>query len=223
MAQRAVNLDSLPLQIQDPADERTLARIKFWDEWERMKWFVELAQKPLKEMTQGEITTIQEEIRAMVRTLFHETTPPLFDKRKIIRLQGTLLKHLQELIMTGQTMFHNISMRLWIVHLPQAINHSKRVREQHNRSGPDFSPPPRDLASWLTPSSGEKGLISEMGQLLRKYGASIRRCPRCTKIYLQLRTTAGYCSRECQSRAITKKKRDEKKERGKSRAIRNSR
>ena len=212
MAQRVVNLDSLPFQAQDPADERTLARIKFWDEWERMKWFVELAQKPLKEMTQGEITTIQEEIRAIERKLFRKNNPPPpFDKRKIMRLQGKLLEHLQGLIKTGQTMIKNISLDLWIVHVPKAMNHMKRVTEKLNRSVPDSSPPPSDVLFWLIPSSGEKGLIFVMGQLLENYVSSIRQCPRCSKIFLQLRKTADYCSRECQSQAYASRKRAERK------------
>ncbi len=206
MPQRIINMDTLPSMILTQEDRRTLKRIKFDDEWERMNWYVHLCQKPLKEMTHGEISTLQEEIKAIERFLFGHTNPTIFSIRQISRLQKKIQKYLQDLINKGQTMFVGFKMNLWIVHGPVA--HQKMQERNPTTTN---SQPPFDLFSWLKPLSGEEGIIFEMGHLLRRFGASIIRCPHCSKIFLQLRKNADYCSRECQSRAYMRNKRAESK------------
>ena len=209
MAQRIIKIDS-PMGVAKkrsqtvpfgpPEDERTLKRINFDDLWNRMNWFVQLAQKPLKEMTEGEISMLQEEITAVQGSLFRYNNPPTFTRQQISRLQKKMLKYLEELIDKGQVVFRGLEVTLWVV--------TNRVNFYKNPEVGDEKPP-FYLFSWLTPSTGEKGLLYELGQLLRTFGASVRRCPRldCHKIFLQFRKNAKYCSRDCQSRDYMRIKR----------------
>ena len=80
MAQQTkrVKIDTIFRRPINTEDERILQRINFNDEWELMKWYVQVAQKPLQEMSKGDIVSLQEEIKALERTLFHEINPPYF-------------------------------------------------------------------------------------------------------------------------------------------------
>lgn len=172
--------------------ERPLERIKFHDEWELMNWYVLMAQKQLNKMSKGEILLLQEEFMALEYKQSLVVNPHPLGVLEIEQIQKTILKHLQDLADGQGILIGEFRMTIWF---------NGKIRGR--------LPDPISW-HWL---HGDNQFIYHFGLLLEKWSASIRRCPHCSKIFLQLRRNAIYCGRECQSRAFMKKKRAEEKRR----------
>ena len=188
-----------------PEDVRPLERMHFFDMWERMNWFIQVAQKPVDELSQGEILSLQEEIRAAERVLFHNVKPTFFTIEKIKDLQAKILEHIERLSDEGSCLLGPFKVSIWVARF-------RFIAEKRGISSSSANTP-LDLVTWYQTVGGQDGLIYEMGRLLSEFGDSFRRCPHCSKIFLQLRKNAVHCGRKCQSIAVMREKRKGEKER----------
>ncbi len=202
-----IGLHQLSDKVQDPADVRPLDRIKFFvSKWERMNWYVDFAQKNLDRLSPGEVLNYQEDVVALERTLFkiHKPAPP--DLPEIKGMQESIRKHLESLADKGVAVFIK----------PASITTIVAPKVVARQEGITLKPGDAIIADifYWDGYPGVRGLVHYLAELLKQFAPSIKRCPHCSKIFLQLRRNAVYCSRQCQSvagmRAIRARKKQKK-------------
>lgn len=201
-----------------PADERALERIKFdVSEWDRMNWYVKLANMDFDKLTEGERLSLREEFWGIKHTLWLDKDNPEPIANEIKGIQRNVAKHLSELADQGKTEFGPFHLRITVecpvvefkeMYQDLRPEHLRQMHGGHHDT---------DLISG-------GGFLYYMTQLLQEFGGSIRRCPHCNKIFLQARKNAVYCTRKCQSVAFMRQKRAAAKEkvalkRGRARSL----
>ena len=185
-----------------------------------MNWFVELAQEDLRNISQGDLLNLQEELVALVRTSCRITNaePPKLSQVK--QLQHDISGHLNDLLERGQTQFSHIQICSWIV-CPKKAFSVQRMLAQGMSAPPPRSP---DVFHWdviqpKKPSQLVKTCaLHFFNQLLKlkMHADSIARCAHCARIFLQFRRNARYCSRRCQSVAAMRVIRNKEKQQTKA-------
>jgi hypothetical protein len=188
----------LPPEERWPEDRRALERIKFdVSEWDQMNWYVTLANADMGHLSPGETLSLQEEVRSLERTLFRDILKvPLPELEEIRNLHSIIRTHLESLADKGYAVIGPFSLKVHIVR-------PKVPPFEHGQGW-------YDLVHYPDLTEGDL-LAYHMSQLLQKFGHAIRRCPHCNKIFLQQRRNGRYCGRTCQSRAVMKRIRAEKK------------
>ena len=200
----------------NPVDSRAIARITSGGanrEWEMMNWYVGLAQKDLQSISSGDFLNLQEELVALVRTLYRHDNPEPPKRVQIKRLQLAISRHLSELLERGQTKFAPFKIVSWIVCLKKAASIGGM---------PALPPESPGIFTWdtvrpkTTSQLVETSALHWFNQLLKQHADSIGRCVHCDKIFLQFRRNARYCSRRCQSVAAMRVIRNKEKQQTKA-------
>lgn len=202
-------IESVSLDDRHPSDMKALERIRFdISDWDKMNWFVAIANKDLPAMTPGELQMLREEVVAIKRALrlsWGKTTwDPSLERAK--ETHRAVSKHLKELAETGQTTLGPFEQQ---THIQSADVAFKDVFSELD------SDTKQSLSGFSHHTKITEGdeLLFFMSRLLEQFGGSIRRCPHCSIIFLQSRRNAVYCSRKCQSVAVMRAKRsDESRE-----------
>ena len=202
------------LKYYDPADESVLRRIEFFTgDWERLNWYVKFAKRNVG--GPGELPKCQDEVVALLRTLspsaFANPARPKPDA--LARFQETIARHLQNLVDDHRTQFRPFTITIDIT-LPQA-------RQAQPDWLPDFLGQTERTASAYLPktpatlalpkSDWPAHLLYHFARLLEAMGSSIKRCPFCSQVFLQLRRSRVYCSPKHQKRAFMRRDRAAKK------------
>lgn len=172
-----------------PDDERALERVHYQrSEWDQLNWYVEFAGKNPEQISQGEFLTLKEELRAIERTLVRklvgsESLPEPTDE-EILQLHSFFKTRLSALADAG-----------WISFDPFQIVVSINYH------------------GWFEHLGGRRWLEHHFVELLKQFGPAVLRCPydQCGKLFLQPRSNASYCSRQCQNRAAMRKLRERQK------------
>ncbi len=186
-----------PARIVDVSDDPVLARIglKAWNHatsrWSReiLTWFCETSQKDLNRLSEGDWLSIQEEITRLCALINHEENPKPIARGggELPDFQQEVLRRLRELADEGRTVFSQ----------PEGY-----VVLEAKGTGA--------IAFHKSTVRGLDGLIGHFGWLLERWleqnRTLVRRCPLCSRIFIQQRSHAQYCSRQCQSRAASKGK-----------------
>lgn len=161
------------------------------NEWNVLDWFVQLVRKgDLAALSPADILALQEESRALQARGIPELTKhgapvnEALSEGELMKLQSAIGKHASDFIRTGTFVFADFQPTILI------------ERDTND---------PRQLVDYefLSPFH-TNGLLYLFATLLRRVRLPIEQCPRCQNIFLKARRDAGYCSRECQSRAYAK-------------------
>lgn len=167
------------------------------------RWFVEFSQLDLSKLSPAAILAKREEYGALQRHLWsapHPYMPPAFDLEELKRDAS---RHLIEFVDRGHTQLGPFTVYIlaW-----NAEVHGKR---------PPWSK--TGVEGGERRAGRVKRMLREMGELLREFGASMLRCPRCTRVFVKPRANANYCSRSCQNAHYMENVRRAEKDRKESR------
>lgn len=152
-----------------------------------LKWFVDLAQTDLNDITPAATQAKLEEFAALERHmgLGARYSPPLAGRGDLRHLREETDKYLTELVDSGIVRLGPFSMWIYIA-IPKKLG--RTVPEGHPGSD-----------SLDTQAIGTHGLLREMAVLLKEYATSVVRCPRCKEMFVKPRKNADYCTRNCQN------------------------
>ena len=172
--------------------------------WHQMNWYVELARMDLAKLRPGDLLNLQDEfVSRMQFLMLCNPTPPT--PSEIEGVQAAIRPHLERLADRKDTTIgpfttHRVVEFHW---LPK-----KAVKSDQRVSGIKRYFQTR-IATYELPqeNNGEhvSTFLANMADLLETYGRSIRRCPKCGRIFLQFRRTARYCNRKCQAVSAVQK------------------
>jgi hypothetical protein len=190
----------------EPRDEPALKRMRFLNgRWDQLNWYVELIAKDLSRLSKGEWTILQEEVVAIHRTLSNNPKAKTPERQALVDFQAKISRHFSHLrsgvlVEIGQ---------LKIIHEIKLVSKSSSkesrpfsLEQFFNRSLEDAPDVEVRYTPRLLPVDDWRSyLLDHFGRLLGELGASIRRCPHCSKWFLQFRKSAQYCGRTCQNRA----------------------
>jgi hypothetical protein len=193
--------------------EIILERIGFTTtSWDQMNWYVSFAREDLSRLTAGDFLNLQEQITAIwVKLRYvdtHDRTRPLRpalpSREDVERLQKHVVTHFDEIVDQGGSQFGPYPISRFITHEVWDLDGSDEPgdepisvdqwRHQILITGPDKD-------------TFKNYLVTHLFDLFREHAQSIRRCPHCSRVFLQLRRSAMYCSRACQSVATMQKRR----------------
>jgi hypothetical protein len=178
-----------------------------------MNWYVSFAREDLSRLTAGDFLNLQEQITAIwyklryldqsASRLVTSKPQPLPSREQIEQLQGTVSKHLSEIADQGATSSDPYT-------ITRFIHHVSGEHEDYENGIPLY-----EFDFWRSQVfiTGRQEnvfkdyLVHHLFDLLREHAQSVRRCPHCSQVFLQLRRHATYCSRACQSVATMKKRR----------------
>ena len=178
--------------------------------WHQMSWYVELARMDLTKLRPGDLLNLQGEFASRRQLLsLCDPTPPT--RSEIERVQAAIMPHLERLAdgkdtTIGPFRMHRVVEFYWLL--------KKSVKSDKRASGTDRYFQTRIVTYELPQENyGEHvgTFLTNMADLLETYGRSIRRCPKCGRIFLQFRRTARYCSRKCQAVSAVQKRRAKQK------------
>jgi len=202
--------------------------------WHQMAWFVRLANTDLTKLSPGDLQNLQDECQAIRITpiSFHPTRP---DRKRypflhgwvgslspsfiqLQNIQAAIAPHLNR-IADGQTTECG----------PITLQHTikfRRSNDAQQRAGyPPYSISPTSI---FNSNSWADEFLFRVTRLLEQrrrrstlFVDSIRRCPNCQDMFVQLRRNANYCGRKCHSvagmqkaRALAKKRKQKNKRGG---------
>ena len=190
----------------EPQDQPALERMHFFNgRWDQLNWYVGLIAKDLSRLSDGEWTVLQEDVVALHRTLSNYPNAKAPDRRALVDFQKKIGQRFTHLRNGGEVTIGPIE----ITHEIQLMRKSpsdeglpfslvEYYEQQHDPIEGEVEVRYRlrlSVREWRT------WLLNHFGQLLGEYGASIRKCPHCSKWFLQFRKSAQYCGRTCQNRA----------------------
>jgi hypothetical protein len=217
MTQRIIGLSAITAMLKNinPIDRRPLERIgifKTTSNWELMHWYVSrLGGLNIETASDGEILSLQEEFVALIRTCLRHRSPNPPSRQEIKEFQRVVRKHLTELADKGVTALPPM--------IPVFANPKFLAERQSIKEGPGIEIPDR-FFMWATldgvagVGTQTQSLLQHLAELLQEFQTSVRRCPYCSKLFLQLRRNAVYCDRACQSVAIMKQLRQNERSLG---------
>ena len=189
-----------------------LERIGFTSStWDQMNWFVLFAKENLDQLTSGDLLNLQEQIAAIWKQLKYtskykrERGPDdiLPSHEQIVQLQATIVSHLNDIVYKGSSRSGPYSITRFVTHYHDEIEGWEETdpwtiidewKSEILMSGPEED-------------SYRSYLVTHLFDLFAEHAKSLKHCPHCSKIFLQLRRHAVYCSRACQSVATMKKQR----------------
>lgn len=207
-------------RIYTAMDDQAFQRIHI-DSWSQLNWYVNFAQQDLKALSSEALGQLQHEITSIQRAFYGHMSRRYLSPQKLVKTQFAVYAHLTELADTGETYFSDFLVHGW-VNRRDALSQNSQS-ETHNQileylkqvegySAEDLAPNPgrtvgsaRQIRSfvsltYLVPDP-DQAFLFHLARLLGEFGDRLRRCRRaeCNKVFLQERTTARFCSRECQS------------------------
>lgn len=206
-----------PVPERDAALENAWANIMF-DRWDQMAWFVKLANTAMATLHPGDILNLQGQCEAIrkVPISFH----PIPSDRKRYPFHGgwvasasPTLRDLQNIHDAIAPRLNDLANGVDVSFGPIEIAHTIRFQKSNEAEQQAGYPPYR-----ISPSSFLRGshawpdeFVLRAALLLETYVDSIRRCPHCTKVFLQLRRNANYCGPACYSVAGMRRVREKQR------------
>lgn len=160
-------------------DQRPLTRIAFErSEWDELNWYVQFSNKDLGQLSPGEFISLEEELRAIERTIFRRMTG-----------KDTLPGPVDEDVRRYHHFFRNKLMALAEGALIAFSTFELDVTINYR--------------GWLENLVGQRWLEYHFAELLKTFHFAVVLCPyeKCEKLFLRPRANATYCSRQCQNRA----------------------
>ena len=174
--------------------------------WERLKWKEEFAAMLLR--TDGSVIPIPADPmrypRGKVTDLLKVTSLPTIEQMQDVRDEIT--GHLTELADGKGTSLG-----------PFKVTFLVMFRHVHDAYGTHETPRHFiQIGETGEPKANiyQTSLLRHMTRLLETYCDQIRRCPHCSKVFLQNRRHQEYCRRSCQSVAVMQKRRNKEKMKG---------
>jgi len=201
----------------DPRDEAVLGRINYFTgDWERLNWYVQLITRRLDCVSGGELLMLQEEFGALERTLRGNDKSVKPSLEAIKGFQNSVKRYLECLVDDDKT-----TLGPFLVSIEVSLPRAAAERGERNKDGISMLFRSKDrttstlnrITSRQTVKEMEPCLLYHMAQLLAQFGASLKRCNHCLRIFLQSRRHAAYCGRKCQSVAAMREVRRKLKER----------
>ena len=202
--------------VRGPAIQKARERIGFdIGNWHQMEWYINLVRLDFENVSDGDFQNTQEEVVGIVRALANHSNPPLLRRNELTELQKEIRKSLDQLINFGSLSLGPFSYKV-MVYRPSYMTDKFFPDRKKTASQATLDLP--ELLAHRILVKGETGgkgvthyLLSHFADLLGLYGHRIFPCPKCEKIFLQFRSHAKFCSRECQSRAAMEASRQKKK------------
>lgn len=181
--------------------------------WNRMAWFVKLANTKVEAWSSGDIQNLQEEC-AVIRREPLFLSPAQADRKRYLRTGGGMgsasptlldLKNIHEAIAPRLRHLADLTdaaddvVTFGLVALNRTIQFRK-TNEAQRQAG--WAPHVISETVDVTGGSWPNEFLLRAAQLLETFVDSIRRCPRpgCEMIFVQPRKNAVYCSRSCQNK-----------------------
>ena len=188
--------------------------------WERLNWFVEMAQKDLHRMSEGERLSLREEIAALDKMTdiasvpASELTAPLPDWDMVKKIQKKTFQLLGKWVDKGEVVLGPFGERLELKRPASPIDllAATHLRLDPKRQVIPGQEPLGHSARYHLPDTYRRVLFQFSG-LMRDHASAIVRCLHCHRIFLKLRKHARYCSRKCHSVAGMREKREREKQR----------
>ncbi len=209
---------------QQSVSERNAALEKAWanimfDRWDQMAWFVKLANTDMAALTPGDIQNLQDQCEAIRRVPI--SFYPIPSDRKRYPFHGGWGASASPTLRDLQNIHDTIALRLnkladgeKVSFGPIQVTHTisfRKSNEAEQRAGY----PPYLISPYAVLRSGSQSWPDEFvlraAQLLETYVDSIRRCPHCKDVFLQLRRNANYCGPACYSVAGMRRLREEQR------------
>ena len=190
----------------EPRDGPALKRIRFLNgRWDQLNWYVELIAKDLSRLSKGEWSILQEEVVAIHRTLSNNPKAKTPEREALVDFQAKISRHFSHLRSGGLVEIGPLEIRHKIQLVSKSSSKESRpfsLKEWYKQQGqPLVGDVEVRYTLRLLVDDWRSYLLDHFGRLLGELGASIRRCPHCSKWFLQFRKSAQYCGRTCQNRA----------------------
>ncbi len=196
----------------DTALNQAWARIGF-SPWHHMAWFARLANTTVRTLSPGDVQNLQDECQAIRMTpiAFHPTQP---DRKRYPFLHGGVgsfaptlleLKNICEVIALHlNRLADGQSTTCGPIHVDHTIRLTKSTDVERQAGYPPYRINP--LLIFSKGDTWADEFLFRMTQLLELprrgrtlFVDSIRRCPHCQQVFVQLRRHATYCGRKCHS------------------------
>ncbi len=173
-------------------------------EWERLKWLDELQK--MYRIAHGPLISALAVRKQYPRGEESETVPLYPPTLALMQeARDEIAKHLENLASGNGTFLgpFKVSFSVRFIHVHDAYGRQNVPRHIINRG---------EVGELVT-NIYHTALLRHMTRLLETYCDQIRHCssPTCRKLFLQNRLDQEYCSRRCQSIAITRKRRASQK------------
>jgi hypothetical protein len=194
---------------------------KEWESlrWEFLVWFVRFAQRNISALSEEECGQLDEEVQVIQLLASFNLNPWIPNREELKALRDRVFRILSDLVITGSARIGPIPVEFVVWR--GTIKHAALPEAQRSIGAVILGglpslighPPAEGIAFQVAPI-GVAAVIHCLAQLLSKYPASVRRCPfpDCGKLFVPIRSTGEYCSRQCQSRAFAREQWKEKKE-----------
>ena len=171
--------------------------------WDQLNWFVRFSQRPIDRLTASELQDLQNEITAIVWETRRFWMDTLLRSQQLKELQADIANHLLDFIVSGHTEYGPITAEHSVdVLAPRDKSHEKKATKR-------FFVHYRLTLQGREDKVAKDHLITYMFELLRDHGLLLEHCRHCSKVFLKLREHARYCSRQCQSVATMRIKRQQ--------------
>ena len=182
--------------------------------WELLNWFAKFSQLDVTALTEEECGLLDEE--AQVIQLLGSFTYAIWvpNREELKTLASEVHKILSDLTERGVARIGPLPVEFIVWRgterqedIPEAQQAKGFVK--HEGCGPALiGHPPADGIAFQVPPDGKDAFIHCLAQLLSRYPGAVRRCPHgdkdCRKLFVQFRSSAIHCSRQCQTRAYAK-------------------
>ena len=179
--------------------------------WDTMNWYVRFAELDFDNLSDGDLRNFQEEVVALCEVIEKGGYRPLLTRTGLVTLQKEIAKHLKSLVDRGRADFGTFSYTVVIYRLQEMLEKCQDFNPEGIKNAPKVAVS-KKFTHCTTPESFISSiLLNHMIDLLGDFAASIIRCLKCEKIFLQFRRQAKCCSRKCQSRRAAEVNRQEKK------------
>ena len=182
--------------------------------WELLDWFVKFSQLDVAALTEEQCSLLDEEVQTI--QLLDSFTFNLWipDREELKALVSRIHKVLADLAETGSVRIGPIPVEFVVL---RGTERQEQIPEAQRAKGfvkyegwgtALIGHPPAEGIAFQVPPDGKDALFHCLAQLLSRYPAAVRRCPHgdkeCRKLFVQFRSSAIHCSRQCQTRAYAK-------------------
>jgi hypothetical protein len=184
------------------------AQLEAWNpfRWEVLDWFVRLAERDLAAMSPGDWQNFSEEVRTLKVLLNVDVQAEMPTLDVLPPFQDQIRAALVDLVDNKRIELGPFQITT-IIQRPLA--EEPKLPSGHDkffRLGASIALF-QGVRSVDIPPGGLEGLRYHLSRLLQKYPDTVQRCPHCRRLFARFRKHAQYCSRECQSVAIMRKRR----------------
>lgn len=190
-----------------------------FDRWDQMAWFVKLANTAMATLTPGDIQNLQDQCEAIRKVPI--PFRPIPSDRKRYPFQSwwgasasPTLRDLQNIHDAIAPRLNDLANGANVSFGPIEVTHTTRFQKS-NEAEQQAGYPPHRISPCAVLRAGSQSWPDEFvlraALLLETYVDGIRRCPHCTKVFLQLRRNANYCGPACYSVAGMRRVREEQR------------